>query len=107
MRRGISAGSDADCRERLKEVTPDLIVLDVMMPGQPGYFTLRALKEDPKTNGIPVIMLTGAGKRLGVTFAAQDIYDHLGYEPDVFLEKPIQPTLLRRAAEKLLGMEKE
>ena len=46
-------------------------------------------------------------ERLGVTFAAQDIYDHLGYEPDVFLEKPIQPTLLRRAAEKLLGMEKE
>lgn len=37
---------------------PDLILLDIMMPGKDGYEVLRELKDDPKTRATPVIMLT-------------------------------------------------
>jgi DNA-binding response OmpR family regulator len=83
---------------------PDLIVLDVYMPRQPGFYTLRDLRSDPKTKNIPVVMLTGVGKRLGITFSTQDIYDFLGIEPDVYLEKPVDPIFLRKITDRLLGL---
>jgi DNA-binding response OmpR family regulator len=88
---------------QVRKDPPDLIILDVYMPRQPGFYTLRDLKEDPKTKTIPVIMLTSVGKRLGITFSTQDIYDFLGIEPDVFLEKPVDPMFLRKVTDKLLG----
>ena len=87
-----------------REQPPDLIILDVYMPRQPGFYTLRDLKEDPKTKKIPVIMLTSVSKRLGIAFSTQDIYDFLGTEPDVYLEKPVDPMYLRRVTDRLLGM---
>ncbi|MHC4457154.1 MAG: response regulator [Planctomycetota bacterium] len=89
---------------RAREEPPDLIILDVYMPRQPGFYTLRDLKDDPKTKNIPVVMLTGVGKRLGITFSTQDIYDFLGIEPDVYLEKPVDPIFLRRVTDRLLGI---
>jgi len=89
---------------RAREETPDLIILDVYMPRQPGFYTLRDLKADPKTKHIPVVMLTGVGKRLGISFASQDIYDFLGIEPDVYLEKPVDPTFLRSITDRLMGL---
>jgi CheY-like chemotaxis protein len=83
---------------------PDLIILDVYMPRQPGFYTLRDLKDNPKTKEIPVIMLTGIGKRLGIAFSTQDIYDSLGIEPDVYLEKPVDPMYLQQVTDRLLGM---
>ena len=87
-----------------RQEPPDLIILDVYMPRQPGFYTLRDLKDDPKTKNIPVIMLTGVGKRLGIVFSTQDIYDFLGIEPDAYLEKPVDPIFLRQITDRLLGM---
>ncbi len=89
---------------RAREEPPDLIILDVYMPRQPGFYTLRDIKADPKTKDIPVIMLTGVGKRLGISFSTQDIYDFLGIEPDVYLEKPVDPMFLRKVTARLSGM---
>jgi CheY-like chemotaxis protein len=54
--------SVADCgSEAISQalaLTPDVILLDVMMPGLDGVATLRALSEDPRTCAIPVIFLT-------------------------------------------------
>lgn len=83
---------------------PDLIILDVYMPRQPGFYTLRDLKADPKTKNIPVVMLTGVGERLGITFSTQDIYDFLGTEPDAYLEKPVDPRFLRKIVNRLLSV---
>lgn len=88
---------------RARQELPDLIILDVYMPKQAGFYTLRDLKSDLKTKAIPVIMLTSVGKRLGITYSTQDLYDFLGTEPDVFLEKPVDPTFLRQVAHKLLS----
>ncbi len=93
------AGLSQACKE-----PPDLIILDIYMPRQPGFYTLRDLKDNPKTKEIPVIVLTSVGKRLGIAFSTQDIYDFLGTEPDVYLEKPVDPIYLCRITDKLLGM---
>ncbi len=90
---------------RIRQEPPDLIILDVYMPRQPGFYTLRDLKEDPDTKDIPVIMLTGVGRRLGITFSSQEIYDFLGIEPDVYLEKPVDPMFLRQITDRLLGVD--
>ncbi len=54
---GESALKIAQARER-----PDLILLDVVMPGLDGYEVCRRLKADPTTTGIPVIFVTGMGE---------------------------------------------
>lgn len=44
-----------------KSEKPDLILLDVVMPGQDGFATCRQLKRDPVTKDIPVVMVTSKG----------------------------------------------
>jgi len=56
-----------------KELRPDAITLDVMMPGMDGWAVLSALKADPDVAGIPVIMLTIVDERnLGYALGASD-----------------------------------
>lgn len=50
-----SPGSEA--LQRVKSVAPDLILLDVMMPGMAGFTTLKFLRRDPETAGIPVVFM--------------------------------------------------
>lgn len=52
------AKSGENALEKVKEVLPDLILLDVMMPGIDGFETCRRLKADPRTKDIPVIFMT-------------------------------------------------
>jgi len=47
------------CLEAVAAEEPDVIVLDVAMPVMDGFKTLRELRKDPKTNLLPVVMLTG------------------------------------------------
>lgn len=55
----ISAFDGADGLERAQATEPSLVLLDLDMPGMDGFEVLRALKEDPKTLDIPVIVLSG------------------------------------------------
>ncbi len=100
----VGAGDGREGLSQARDELPDLIILDVYMPRQPGFYTLRNLKADPKTKNIPIIMLTSVSRRLGVAFSTQEIYDFLGTEPDVYLEKPVDPKFLRRVTERLLGV---
>jgi CheY-like chemotaxis protein len=53
-----SAGSAVEVLERLKAHTPDLILMDVQLPGQDGLSLTRQLKADPATAAIPIVALT-------------------------------------------------
>ena len=54
----LVCGSGAEALQQVKDFAPDLILLDVMMPGMDGPTTLHKLRSDPACAGIPVIFLT-------------------------------------------------
>jgi DNA-binding response OmpR family regulator len=59
----LSAHTGEDALALAREKRPDLIILDIMMPGKGGIETCRALKLDPQTAEIPVILLTARSTR--------------------------------------------
>lgn len=81
-----------------KSESPDLVVLDVMLPSMSGLEVCRSLKQSADTVGTPVIMLTA---RSGEEDAAA------GYEAgaDRYLTKPFSPLTLLTEVVKLLKME--
>lgn len=54
-----TADSGEACLEILKQERPDLILMDVLMPGLNGFQTTRAITHNPETADIPVIVCTG------------------------------------------------
>ena len=48
--------------EALRSRAPDLVILDVMLPGKSGYDILREMRADPEMAGTPVLMLTARGQ---------------------------------------------
>jgi CheY-like chemotaxis protein len=54
----IEAKNGDECLEKLQNTTPDLIILDIMMPGLDGWEICRKIKEAKETRDIPVVMLT-------------------------------------------------
>ena len=53
-----TAENGEDAMKRLGEETPDLILMDVVMPGQNGFQLTRAITRDPRFSKVPVIMCT-------------------------------------------------
>jgi twitching motility two-component system response regulator PilH len=54
----IQANTGVEAMERARAERPDLILLDVVMPGQDGFATCRQLKRDSVTKDIPVVIVT-------------------------------------------------
>jgi len=80
----------SDGYQALKAVAdddPDLVLLDVMMPGLDGFDVCRQIKENPKTTHIPVVMVTALGGR-------EDRVEGLNAGADDFLTKPVDDTTL-------------
>jgi len=65
----LTASNGKQGLEVAGKTKPDLILLDIMMPEMDGYTTLAALKADPLTAKIPVIMLTAVGFQLNKQLA--------------------------------------
>jgi len=77
---------------------PQLIVLDVMMPGLDGLGALRQLKENPATRGIPVVVLSAKGHALTRVEAE-------AAGAALFLAKPFSPNQLLGEVQKIIGGE--
>lgn len=93
--RCVSSGIEAF--QALAEYRPDMILLDVMMPGMDGYEVCRKLKADEKTKTIPVIMLTALGM-------GEDFEKALQNGADWYIVKPFNSRqLLSRVASLLKG----
>ena len=101
---GFSVDSASDGETALKKVrkgTYDLLILDLMLPGIQGTELCRILRNDPKTSGVPIIMLTAK---------AEEVDKIVGLEigADDYVTKPFSPRELvarvkavtRRTAEK-------
>jgi PAS domain S-box-containing protein len=87
------AGSGTEGIARARELRPDVITLDVMMPDKDGWRVLSELKAAPETADIPVVMLTIIDQRsAGFALGAAD-----------YLLKPIDRTRLLATLERLCG----
>jgi len=85
-----TAASGPEALEKIDRETPDLVLLDVMMPGMSGYDVCRKLRENPDTSLLPVVMVTALDP-------AQERVKGLEAGADDFLTKPInQLELLAR-----------
>ncbi|HLC89806.1 MAG TPA: response regulator [Patescibacteria group bacterium] len=75
---------------------PDLIILDIMLPGKNGFQCLKELKDQPKTKKIPVIVLSNLGQaeeiRRGLDLGAIDYLVKADFQIDEVIEK-IDKTL--------------
>jgi CheY-like chemotaxis protein len=96
---GYTVVSCRDGQEALAKAAselPQLIVLDVMMPGLDGLGALRQLKENPATKNIPVVVLSAKGHSL--TKVEAELAGAV-----MFLAKPFSPNQLLGEAQKILG----
>ncbi len=95
---GLRVAEAANGKEALAktaELMPDLIVMDLSLPGVDGWQATRAIKKDPKTRGILVLALTGhalEGASEGARAAGCD----------AFLTKPCLPEDLHREIQRML-----
>ncbi len=98
QQQGATASKASNGQEALRlaaERKPDLVLLDVMMPGMNGYEVCRRLKMDENTRRIPVIMVTGLG-------ALEDKLEGLEAGADDFLAKPVNAAELLTRSRSLL-----
>ena len=86
-----------DCLDKVKDVEPDVITLDIMMPRLDGWEAAGRLRADPDTAGIKVVLLSARaqeadlarGSRIGV---------------DAYLTKPFDPDELIEVVRRLAGL---
>lgn len=86
-----------------KKTNPDLIILDVQMPGKNGFEVFTELRKEAATKDIPVVMLTGVGEKIGISFSVNNMGDFLGSAPDAYVEKPVDAVTLQTIVSKLIG----
>jgi DNA-binding response OmpR family regulator len=91
----ITARDGEEALRMARAESPDLILLDIMMPNMGGFDVCRALKEDPATRGIHIILLTAMGQECDM---------EQGFESGAneYLTKPFSPRALRTRLHELL-----
>jgi len=88
----VTASNGEEALVRIKTEKPDLVLLDVMMPGISGYDVCRRIREDPETTLLPVVLCTSLDPQ-------QERINGIAAGADDFLGKPInQPELFARVA---------
>lgn len=90
----LAATSGKDGLKIARKAAPDLILLDVIMPGMDGLKVLEKLKQDKDTLSIPVVMLTAVQKEESKIKAAQSFNEE-------YITKPIAADALKEKIERV------
>jgi two-component system cell cycle response regulator len=95
----IEASSGPECLELARQQNPDVILMDIAMPGMSGHEAFQLLRDDPLTSDIPVIVLTALkGKYVDRGTIEAEVDDYLNKPCNLRdLELAIDKQLARRA----------
>lgn len=93
----LTASSGPEALEKVKTESPDIVLLDVMMPGMDGFEVCEKIKTDPDTAHIPVIMVTALTD-------SEDRVRGLEAGADDFLSKPVHDTSLMARVRSLVRL---
>jgi len=100
----IEAKTGQDALDLAKSEQPDLIILDVSMPGMDGFEAFRRLRDSPFTEKIPVIFLTAVNAERGVRYTPEDLEAAYGVPaPEGFVEKPVDGAFLLQCVLGVMG----
>ena len=92
----VTAMSGPEALDVLTRTRPDIVLLDVMMPGMDGYEVCRRIRQNPDTAGLPVVMVTALDKesdrQAGLAAGAND-----------FLNKPVGDDVLFPTMDRVLA----
>lgn len=93
----LEAVDGQDALDKVKDFDPSVITLDVMMPRLDGWGTADALRSDPETAGIKIVLLTARAMAADVTRGKESEL------VDEYLTKPFEPDALIEAVARLSG----
>ncbi|HVP97185.1 response regulator [Methanoregula sp.] len=96
----VSANGGDECLSILKTVTPDLILLDIMMEPMDGWETLEKIRENPATKDIPVLMFSA--KKITPAEAREH-----SVNIDDFVSKPVSPAQLLDSIQRIFSRRSE
>lgn len=94
------ASSGPEIIENIGGVNPDVILMDVMMPGMSGYDVCRLLKQESQWKHIPIILVTALNGR-------EDMLQGLSAGADEFLSKPVNGSELRARVRTMLRIKQQ
>lgn len=92
----MRVASSQEAKMHLAQQKPDLIVLDVVLPGESGFELCRELKERPETKSIPIVMCSTKNGEM-------DKFWGMKQGASNYISKPIVPDELVRAVKSLIG----
>ncbi len=95
----LTVENGTEALEKTKDFRPDLIIVDVVMPGLDGFEVTKRLKQDPSTAHVPVIIVTMLSDR-------ESRLKGLEYGADDLLSKPVDPVELRVRIKNLLKVKR-
>jgi CheY-like chemotaxis protein len=99
----IAAMDGEEALEIARRENPQVIILDVEMPKLGGFEVFGELRADENLASVPVIMLTGVKEKSGIEFSGKDMGDFIGAEPNAYIDKPIEPIILKQVVTHLLN----
>lgn len=119
----IAAENGREGMEKIQSESPDLVLLDVMMPKKTGFVLIKQLRRDEKYKNLPVIMLTGVADvlddldaqsgdtherpfdslREAMRKTIREMREEGLLKPDMFIDKPIDPELVIAKIKELIG----
>lgn len=96
----VEAADGRSAWHLLQTDQPDLVIMDVTMPGPSGLEVCRAIRDDERFSTVPVIILTASGVLNGERQAMES-------GATVFVQKPFSPAVLTRVIDGVLTAERE
>jgi len=95
-----SARDGRQCMDLIREESPDLLILDMLMPRMDGFAVIRELRSDPKYAGLPIIVLTTVIE--DAAYRRYELETGVAMEIQGYIEKPAPPDELLRHVSRIV-----